>query len=182
MKLNNKIHIENRAEPPALPCCVVRPSSPSSTSSFGPPRRRSALVVVVRPSSSSLGPPPHCLALLLVVRPSSSSSGPRPRRRALLLVVRPSSSSLGPRPPPRRSALRALIWPSPSWAYLRHDGALRVAVEPLALSFGPFASLLGRSRCRLGPPRCCWAAHVIPGLLGEETGLVGGGEREKGEN
>ncbi len=113
-------------------------------------------------------PPPRRSALLVVVRPSSSSLGPRPRRPALVLVIRPYAPSFGPPPHP--------------WAYLRHDGALRVAVEPLALSFGPFASLLGRSRCRLGPPRCCWAAHVIPGLLGEKRGLVGGGEREKGEN
>src|SRR6266699_3217333 len=75
MKLNDKIHNENRAEPPALPCCVVRPSSCSSTSTFGPPHCCPALLVDVQPSLSSFG-------LLVFVRPSSSTFG-------LLVVVRP---------------------------------------------------------------------------------------------
>src|SRR6266699_6105855 len=54
MKLNDKIHNENRAEPPALPCCVVRPSSCSSTPLFSPPRCSLALLIVIRPCPSAL--------------------------------------------------------------------------------------------------------------------------------
>src|SRR6266581_1714483 len=95
MKLNDKIHNENRAEPPALPCCVVRPSSCSSTLSFGPPHRCPALLVDVQPSSSSFGPPRRRSALLVDVWPSSSTFGPPRRRLALLVdVIRPCPSAL----------------------------------------------------------------------------------------
>src|SRR6266568_63210 len=134
MKLKDKIHNENRAEPPALPCCVVRPSSSSSTSSFGPPRRCSALVVDVRPLSSLFGPCRRHSALPL---------GPLPHPWAFLrhggalrivvglfaLLFGPSASLLGARVVVR---------------------ALRIVVGPFALSFGPSASLLGRSRYHSG--------------------------------
>ncbi len=154
MKPNDKIYIENRAEPPALPCCVVRPSSSSSTSSFGPTRRRSALLVVIRPSSSSFGSPPRHGALCIVIRPSPS---------ALPLILGPYALLFG---------LVGLQMPAGScqrhrWTYYAHvrlpalwrgssspRGAICVMAAPYVLSLSPL-------RYRLGPPRRCWAARVV---------------------
>src|SRR6266567_6577009 len=146
MTLKDKIHNENRAEPPALPCCVVRPSSSSSTSSFGPTRRRSALLVVFRPHTLSfgpthrhsalpLGPPPHSWAC---GAPSACAALPTLPWGGLPRVRLPASSWVAPFP---GCTLHIKVGHStPACGCPHHRGAVFIVAGPYAVSFEPSAS------------------------------------------
>src|SRR6266567_4006440 len=93
MKSNDKIYIENRAEKPTLPCCVVQPSRCSSTLSFSPTHHHSALLIVAQPSTPLFSPPPHSWSLCVVVQPCVTPNACRQLPVSSLDLLHPCSTS-----------------------------------------------------------------------------------------